>query len=129
VSLADEVRDLLEGTTPKPWLTPAEAGGPYEVKVLDHEGCQVWPWAQEEDMVLAYRAPTLADYLLQALELLERAQRSGDGASYSDFCAICYRSFEKGDDPGHAPGCKLAHLLRQSIRVGAPAAPLEEQNQ
>ena len=77
MSTLDDLRKLREGTTPGPWLTPAEAGDPYEVKVVDHEGCQVWPWFREEDMWLAYTSPGLVDYAIHLAEAVEALLEDG----------------------------------------------------
>jgi hypothetical protein len=51
-----EIEARASAATPGPWLTPDEVGDPYKVRILDHEGCNVWPWHDEADMIFAYRA-------------------------------------------------------------------------
>ena len=66
--LTDEDLDAIEARAnaarPGPWLTPEQAGDPYKVDALDHEGCDVWPWGGPDgndeqgklDMIFAYAA-------------------------------------------------------------------------
>jgi hypothetical protein len=63
-----EIRARVEAATAGPWLTPEEAGGPS--KVIDHEGCSVWPWESEADMIFAYKARTDIPRLLDEIERL-----------------------------------------------------------
>lgn len=42
-----EIAAREQAATPGDWT---------EIQVLDHEGCQVWPWEREEDMNFAYHA-------------------------------------------------------------------------
>ena len=65
------LKALADAATPGPWLTPKEAGGPYKVKILDHEGCQVWPWVEEADMVFAYASREAVPALIKHIEDLE----------------------------------------------------------
>jgi hypothetical protein len=65
------IKALADAATEGPWLTPKEAGGPYNVEVIDHEGCLVWPWGREEDMVFAYAAREAVPALLKHIEELE----------------------------------------------------------
>lgn len=53
-----EIEARANAASPGPWLTPRQAGDPYRVEVMDHEGCEVWPWYEEADMVFAYAART-----------------------------------------------------------------------
>ena len=65
-----EIRARLGAASPGPWLTPAEAGDPYKVTILDHEGCKVWPWSREADMEFAYKAREDIPYLLAIIDEL-----------------------------------------------------------
>lgn len=75
----DEWERLLEGVTPGPWLTPAEAGRRHEHRltwdeeqslILDHEGCEVWPWREEADMTFAYKAREIVPRLIEEVKRL-----------------------------------------------------------
>lgn len=76
----DAIRAREQAATKGPWLTPKEGGGltpkegrgPYAApNPVDHEGCDVWPWDSEENMVFAYKARTDIPLLLA----VERAAR------------------------------------------------------
>ena len=71
-----EIRARAEAATPPPWLTPTEAGDPYDVMVIDHEGCPVWPWTEEADMLFAYKAREDIPYLLSIVEAIRQEERS-----------------------------------------------------
>lgn len=44
--------------------------GKWEGTVIDHEGCNVWPWYREEDMDFAYNAPEYVRRLLDEVDRL-----------------------------------------------------------
>jgi hypothetical protein len=73
----EKLRELLDKVeecrhrTPVPWMTSAESGDYGRNQPVDHEGCQSWPWANEEEMVLAYALRNEAPALLDRLERLE----------------------------------------------------------
>lgn len=67
----DAIRQRVAAASPGPWLTPAEAGDPYEVNVIDHEGCDTWPWNQEADMEFAYKAREDVPRLLATIDHLQ----------------------------------------------------------
>jgi hypothetical protein len=51
----EQWRKLDAEATPGPWKAERDEGVAGYVPV-DYEGCQVWPWAYEEDMRFAYAA-------------------------------------------------------------------------
>ena len=82
----DEIRAREAAATPGPWRTPEEAGDAYAAPapvtgiwnhdmVLDHEGCDVWPWAREEDMLFAYKARDDIPRLLAEIDRLRAAAK------------------------------------------------------
>jgi hypothetical protein len=90
----DGIRARAEKATPGPWATPREIGDPYEVIVIDHEGCDVWPWYQEDDMIFAYKARTDIPALLDYIDKLEAeraiALRVVDGFKRGNFTDAGY---------------------------------------
>ncbi len=69
----DEMEKEVKCTTKGPWLTPREAGDPYDKRVpLDHEGCNIWPWAEEEDMVFAYNSRINVPRLIAEVRALRK---------------------------------------------------------
>jgi hypothetical protein len=77
----------VNAASPGPWLTPDEAGDPYRVEVLDHEGCQIWPWGHgggrsddeqgERDMIFAYSARTDVPKLIAEIRRLRQITSEG----------------------------------------------------
>ena len=72
------IKERYEKAKPEPWLTPkedaeSEPDGRFDRVPVDHEGCDVWPWDTEEDMVFAYKARTDIPDLVAEVERLQNA--------------------------------------------------------
>lgn len=79
----EPIKKRLEAASEPPWLTPEQAGDPYHDDVpIDHEGCDVWPWHNESDMILAYAARTDIPALIAEIERLREAIDSLDRRSF-----------------------------------------------
>jgi hypothetical protein len=92
-----ERRERKDLASPGPWLTPKEAGGAHRAPaftadgtelILDHEGCQVWPWVREEDMIFAYAARSdhvedIIDRLICEIEAYKKERSAGAGGATS----------------------------------------------
>lgn len=59
------IKERLEKITPGKWGIIDGEG-----TVIDHEGCEVWPWYRKEDMDFAYNAPQDIRTLLAEVERL-----------------------------------------------------------
>ncbi len=74
------IKDRCEKATPGPWWDNVKnkpTGGRnkfYDCEaisiIVDHEGCEVWPWNRYEDMEFAYRARQDIPNLLAHIEEL-----------------------------------------------------------
>jgi len=72
--LTERLRELEMDATPGPWLTPkeeADADWSKRRKIIDDEGCEVWPWLHEGDRTLAYAARNALPRLLDEIQRLE----------------------------------------------------------
>ena len=83
----EEIKSRLSAASPGPWRTPEESIklhgnrlAPYDDPhvVLDHEGCAVWPWNKEADMIFAYNARTDIEALLNEIDRLLVLVNSGE---------------------------------------------------
>lgn len=86
MEILDELERLEKAATSGPWLTPEQAGDPYDARVpLDHEGCDVWPWSLQADMELAYSLRNAAPHLIAVaraashyVTVMDNAMAAGD---------------------------------------------------
>ncbi len=65
-----EIQKREKAATEGDWWALYLGESIYDFEVLDHEGCDVWPWIRREDMEFAYKARQDIPYLLNLIESL-----------------------------------------------------------
>jgi hypothetical protein len=97
------MRELESKATSGPWLTPKEAGDPYLVGIVDHEGCNEWPWTSEDDMIFAYACRTAVPAMLDEIETKENCRpctHCGRMAAPRSVAGTCWTCAEDIDEDG-----------------------------
>jgi hypothetical protein len=69
-----EIEARANAAQPPPWPLPGGRDSNYDARLpLDHEGCDVWPWGTEENMIFAYKAREDVPRLVAEVRRLRRA--------------------------------------------------------
>lgn len=104
-----EIEARAAAATPGDWM---------DVRPLDHEGCDVWPWEEVEDMEFAYHARTDIPKLCAEVRRLgaatdedyERTEWIAEGKGwrvFDDRCPHCCVKGHKAAEYGHNVHCPL----------------------